>query len=330
MNNGLRPVGMTGIGCYVPPRVLTNFDLEKMVDTSDEWIRTRSGISERHIVDPGMGASDLAVPAALEALERAKVAPSDLDMIIVCTTSPDMMFPATACLVQDRIKATKAGAFDLSAGCTGLVYGLAVGSQMIATGAYQAVLVIGAEALSTITDWTDRSTCVLLGDGAGALVLQPTDQSRGIRSFYLRSDGAGGDLLKLPAGGSRLPASEQTVRNRQHFIWMVGREIFKFSVVVLEEATRKVVERAGLTLDDVALVVPHQANSRIIDTAAKRLELPKDRFMYNVDKYGNTSTASIPIALYEAIEEGRVKQGDHVVLVAFGAGLTWGAVLLTL
>ena len=324
----LRPVGIAGIGSYVPERVLTNADLERMVDTSDEWIITRTGISERRIAEDGMAASDLAVPAARQALEMAQIGPEDLDLIVVATVSPDMPFPATAGLVQDRLGARRAAAFDLGAGCTGFIYALAMGAQPVATGAYQRVLVIGAEALSKITDWTDRRTCVLLGDGAGAAVLAPVEGGRGLLSFYLRADGSGWSSLHIPAGGTRLPATEATVRDHKHYIQMNGQEIFKFAVRVIEEAILEALDRAGVTLDQVKLIVPHQANIRIIDAAAKRLNLPMDRFVCNVDRYGNTSAASIPIALDEAQRQGRVQAGDYVVLVAFGAGLTWGATVL--
>ena len=312
MNRCLVPVGITGLGSYVPPRVLTNSDLEKMVDTSDEWIQTRTGIRERRIAGPEVASSDLAVLAARPALERAGVAPTDLDLIVVATVSPDMLYPATACIVQDRLGADHAAAFDLEAGCTGFVY----------------ALIIGAEVLSKFLDWTDRATCVLLGDGAGAAVLQPVEEGRGLLSFTLGSVGSGGDALKIPAGGSRMPTSEETVRNRLHFTVMQGQEVFKFAVKAIEDACRLSVERAGLSLDDVNVVVPHQANSRIIDAAAKRLGIPMERFFSNVDRYGNTSTASIPIALEEAVQEGRIQRGDVVVLVGFGAGLTWGAATL--
>jgi 3-oxoacyl-[acyl-carrier-protein] synthase-3 len=328
LNRCLVPAGITGVGSYVPPKVLTNFDLEKMVDTSDEWIRARTGIRERRIADDGVASSDLALLAARPALERAGLPPAELDLIVVATVSPDMLYPATACIVQDRLGAGRAAAFDLEAGCTGFVYALAMASQTIATGAYRNVLVIGAEVLSKFLDWTDRATCVLLGDGAGAAVLQPVDGDRGLLSFVLGSVGSGGDTLKIAAGGSRMPASEETVRKRLHCTSMEGQEVFKFAVKAIEDACRMVVERAGLSLDDVRLIIPHQANIRIIDAAAKRLGVPMERFVSNVDRYGNTSTASIPIALDEAVQTGRLERGDIAVLVGFGAGLTWGAAAL--
>jgi 3-oxoacyl-[acyl-carrier-protein] synthase-3 len=328
LTQSIRPVGVIGIGSYVPERVLTNADLERMVDTSDEWIVTRTGISERRIAEDGMAASDLALPAARQALEMAGVAPRDLDLIVVATVSPDMPFPATAGLVQDRLGANRAAAFDISAGCSGFIYAMAMGSQPVATGLYQRTLIIGAEALSKITDWNDRRTCVLLGDGAGAAVLAPTENGSGILSCYLRTDGSGWDALHIPAGGTRRPATEATVRDHLHYIHMNGQEVFKFAVRVMEEAISIGLKQAGITLDQVKLIVPHQANIRIIDAAAKRLNLPMDRFVCNVDRYGNTSAASIPIALDEAHREGRLQRGDYVVLVAFGAGLTWGSIVL--
>jgi 3-oxoacyl-[acyl-carrier-protein] synthase-3 len=324
----LRSVGILGIGSYVPDRILTNAELERMVDTSDEWIVTRTGISERRIAEDGTAASDLALPAARQALEMAGVSPQELGLIVVATVSPDMPFPATAGLVQDKLGADRAAAFDLSAGCSGFIYALAVGAQPVATGLYDRVLVIGAEALSKITDWTDRRTCVLLGDGAGAAVLAPMENGRGLLSSYLRCDGSGWSSLHIPAGGTRRPATEATVRSHEHYIHMNGQEIFKFAVRVMEEAIQVALERAGISLDQVKLIIPHQANIRIIDAAAKRLNLPMDRFVCNVDRYGNTSAASIPIAFDEAYRQGRVQEGDYIVLVAFGAGLTWGATVL--
>ncbi|MBO8129441.1 MAG: ketoacyl-ACP synthase III [Peptococcaceae bacterium] len=318
-------VGITGIGSYVPDKVLTNYDLEKMVETSDEWIRERTGIRERRIVHPDQATSDLAVIAAEHALKDAGIDASEVDLIIVATATPDMLFPSTACLVQNRIGADHAGAFDLQAGCSGFVYALSVGSQFVATGKYKRVLVIGAETLSRITNWDDRTTCVLFGDGAGAVVLERVTRGRGILASCLGADGAGADILCLPAGGSRLPASEQTVAAKQHYLSMNGREVFKFAVRVTEEATRQVLQQAGLTVEDVDHLILHQANIRIMEAAAKRLGIGSDRLVVNVDRYGNTSSASIPLALSEAVVDGRIKDGDCVVMVAFGAGLTWAA-----
>jgi 3-oxoacyl-[acyl-carrier-protein] synthase-3 len=320
--------GIAGIGVYVPDKVLTNAQLEKMVDTSDEWISTRSGIRERHITAPEQATSDLAVLAADRALADAGSSPEELDLIIVATNTPDMSFPSTACLVQERIGAKKAGAFDLAAGCAGFIYALSVASQFIAAGSCRQVLVIGAENLSKIVNWEDRNTCVLFGDAAGAVVMSPARQGSGFLNFKLGADGSGGPLLRLPAGGSRLPASQATVENKLHYLQMNGREVFKFAVRVMVEATEEVLSAGGFCKNDLDFFIPHQANVRIIDAAAKRLKLPREKILINVDRYGNTSTASIPLALEEALRDGRIKQGDHVVMAGFGAGLTWAAALL--
>jgi len=324
----IRPVGISGVGFHVPPRVLTNFDLEKSVDTTDEWIRTRTGIIERRIAEPEVATSDLGLEAARAALERAHLDPRELDLIIVATITPDMAFPATACLVQHRLGAERAGAFDLQAGCTGFVYALSLASQVIATGACDNVLIIGAEVLSRIVDWNDRATCVIFGDGAGAALLQPTTQGRGVLAFALRADGSGSEALKLPAGGSRLPTTAETVARGLHYTYMDGQEVFRFALRAVEEVTLECLRRAGLTLAQVDLIIPHQANSRIIEACAKRLDFPEDHWVCNVDRYGNTSAASIPIALAESVESGRLREGMVVVLVGFGAGLTHGAVVI--
>lgn len=323
-----RYVGIIGMGTYVPEKIVTNKDLESIVETSDEWIVSRTGIKERRIVTSDLATSDLASRAAQKALEDAGVAPEEIDLIIVATATPDMFFPSTACLVQANIKATNAAAFDLVAGCSGFVYGLVTGTQFIKAGLYKKVLVIGAETLSKILDWTDRNTCVLFGDGAGAAVLAETETGYGILGAQLGADGSGGDLLKLPAGGSRKPTTEETVSQRMHFVHMNGNEVFKFAVKVMGEAAMKALENAGLSASDVDCLIPHQANIRIIQSAAKRLKLPMDKVMVNVDKYGNTSAASIPIALEEAVHGGKVKRGDNIVLVGFGAGLTWASVVI--
>lgn len=320
--------GITGVGAYLPDRVLTNDELQKMVDTNDEWIRTRSGIKERRITSSEQATSDLAVIAGQRALADAGVAPEELGLVIVATNTPDTIFPSTACLVQDRLGAKNASAFDLAAGCTGFVYALATGSQFIASGTYQKVLVIGAECLSRIVNWEDRKTCVLFGDGAGAVVLSPVPESSGILSFTLRSDGSKGPFLSLPAGGSRLPATRETVDQKLHTIHMDGHEVFKFAVRVMGKAALEVLAAAGLDSSDIDCFIPHQANIRIIESAAKRLNLPMDKVLVNLDRYGNTSTASIPLALAEAVHSGRIKQGDHIVMVGFGAGLTWGAAVV--
>lgn len=324
----LRPVGVIGTGKYVPERILNNAELEKMVETNDEWIVSRTGIRERHIAAPEQATSDLAYEASVKALAAAGLKPEELDLIIVATITPDTSFPSTACILQDKLGAKKAAAFDLSAACSGFVYSLAAATGFIQNGMYNNALIIGADTLSRITDYTDRNTCVLFGDGAGAVVLGEVAQGRGFQSFDLGAEGAGGDLLKLPAGGSRLPSSPETVENKLHFISMNGRDVFKFAVRVMGSATEEVLRKAELTKDDIDLFIPHQANIRIIQSAMQRLNLSEDRVMINVDKYANTSAASIPLALVEAYEEGRIKEGDRVVMVGFGGGLTWGGAAL--
>ena len=319
---------IVGWGMYVPSEILTNDDLANMVDTSDDWIRARTGIIERRIAAPKETTATMAIRAAQAALQVANANPAKLDLIIVATATPDYPFPATACLVQDDLGAIKAGAFDLSAGCTGFVYALAVGSQMIISGAYDQVLVIGAETLSRIINWTDRNTCVLFGDGAGAVLLQASNVPGGVLSAVLGADGSGGDLLMLPAGGSRHPASAETVAQGLHYVHMNGREIFRFATRVTAKAARQALAEANVNLEDISLFISHQANGRIIQSAAKSLKLPLEKVFVNLDRYGNTSSASVPIALCEAIEQGRVKRDDHLVIVGFGAGLTWAAVVI--
>ncbi|EHS58733.1 3-oxoacyl- synthase III (beta-ketoacyl-ACP synthase III) [Paenibacillus sp. Aloe-11] len=326
--NKLRPVGVIGTGKYVPEKILTNKDLEEMVETSDEWIVSRTGIQERHIAAPEQATSDLAYEAAIKALKSAGMTAEDLDLIIVATVTPDMAFPSTACILQDKLGAKGAAAFDLSAACSGFVYGLATATSFIKTGIYNNALIIGADCLSRITDYTDRNTCVLFGDGAGAVVIGEVPEGRGFQSFDLGAEGAGGSLLNLAAGGSRLPASADTLENKQHYIYMNGREVFKFAVRVMGTATVDVLEKAGLSKDDIDLFVPHQANIRIIQSAMQRLDLPEEKVVINVNKYANTSAASIPLALVEAAEEGRMKEGDRILMVGFGGGLTWGASVL--
>lgn len=322
------PAGIVSISACAPAHRLTNADLEKMVDTSDEWIRTRSGIRTRHIAEPGMALSDLVLPAAQAALEQAELAPADLDVIIVASVTGDMPLPSTACLLQHRLGATRAAAFDLAAACTGFIYALTVGASLIGVGHYRHALVIGADLLSRITDYTDRGTCVLLGDGGGAAVLGPAPEGRGILASYLRADGGGADLLTIPAGGSRSPTTAETVARREHYLRMNGNEVYKFAVRALEEAVREVLDRIGASVDDVALVVPHQANLRIIEASAKRLGIPLDRWVINLQEYGNTSAGSIPLALDNAYRADRIHPGDLIILVGFGGGLTWGAVAL--
>ncbi|GIP33009.1 beta-ketoacyl-ACP synthase III [Paenibacillus sp. J2TS4] len=324
----LTPVGIIGTGKYVPERVLTNKDLEQMVDTNDEWISTRTGIKERRIASEQEASSDLAFRAAEIALANAGISADELDLILVATITPDMAFPSTACILQERLGAKKAAAFDLSAACSGFIYGLANASNFIAMGIYKHALVIGAECLSKITDYTDRNTCILFGDGAGAVVLGPVPEGRGFRSFELGADGSGGELLKITGGGSRCPASPASLEQKQHYIYMAGKEVFKFAVKIMGSAAEEALRKAGIDKSGIDLLIPHQANIRIIQAALNRLELPEDKCMINLQKYGNVSAASIPIALAEAVEEGRVEEGDCLMLVGFGGGLTWGASVL--
>lgn len=324
----MRSVGILGTGAYLPEKVLTNADLEKMVDTTDEWIVSRTGIRERRIAAPEQAASDLAVQASKQALERAGITADQLDLIIVATVTPDMAFPATACLVQEQLGAKNAATFDLSAACTGFIYGIATGAQFIATGVYRHVLVVGVEVLSRIVDWSDRNTCVLFGDGAGAAVLGPVKEGYGFQSYELGGDGTGAPHLNLKAGGSRWPVSEQTVKEGWHYIYMNGREVFKFAVRVLVNAADEALKKAGLSKDDIDLLIPHQANTRIIDAAVDRFGLAEEKVVVNLDRYGNMSSASVPVALNEAWEQGRIKEGDTLVLCGFGGGLTWGATVL--
>ena len=316
---------IVGWGMYVPGKVLSNGALSEMVDTSDEWIRTRTGILERRLAEEGETTASMALKAAQQALDVAQLNPTQLELIIVATVTPDHFFPSTASLVQDALGAARAAAFDLSAGCSGFVYGLSVAADLIASGAYEVILVIGAETLSVITDWSDRATCVLFGDGAGAVILQAGENEGGVLATSLGSDGSGADLLWLPAGGSRMPASEKTVTDRMHFIRMNGRGVYRFAVKAMQAATYDVLAKLGNSPSDLTLLIPHQANQRIIEAAGRSLSLPAEVVFSNVERYGNTSAASIPIALCEAAEMGRIQRGDLVVCVGFGAGLTWGA-----
>jgi 3-oxoacyl-[acyl-carrier-protein] synthase-3 len=309
----------------VPEKILTNHDLEKMVDTSDKWIRERTGIRQRRIASPEETTASLGAEAALRALRMARVGPRQVDLIIVATSSPEHLFPATASLIQDRIGAINAGAFDLLAACTGFIAGINMGAQAIRSGSIDNALIVGSETLSRLVDWDDRNTCILFGDGAGAFFLQASEEPGGVLSYVLRSDGSGGDLLSIPAGGSCLPTSNETINNGQHYIRMNGREVYRFATRVMAQATSVAVEKANLVMDDIQVIIPHQANIRIIEAAARGLKLPMERFVVNVDRYGNTSTASIPIATSEAVDKGRLRPGDNVVFVGFGAGLTWGA-----
>ena len=316
---------ITGWGMSVPERILTNQEISTRVDTTDEWIQSRTGIKERRIAAQDQSSASLAYEAALKALDVAHLRPDDLDLIIVATSSPDYIFPATACVVQDRLGASKAGAFDLLAACSGFIFALNIATQSIRSGSAKNAVVIGAETLSRLVDWKDRGTCILFGDGAGAFVLQAREERGGLISAVMRSDGSGGDLLSIPAGGSRIPASIETVTNGRHYIHMNGREVFRFATRVMAQSTLEAVQEAGLTLADIQLFVPHQANLRIIEAAMRSLQVPMDRCIVNIERYGNTSTASIPIATCEAVQKGLVHAGDKMVFVGFGAGLTWGA-----
>lgn len=322
------PVGILGTGSAVPEQVLTNDDLAKRVDTSDEWIRTRTGIRERRIADRDTASSDLAVLAAEKAMQAAGITPEEIGVVICATVTPDHMFPATACLVQERIGAKQAAAFDLSAGCSSFLYALSTAVPMLQTGMYRYALVIGVETLSKIMDFEDRSTCVLFGDGAGAAVLGPVEEGKGFLSFEMGADGGGGQLLIQQAGGSRIPASQESVLARQHFISMAGSEVFKFAVRVIGSSSEAALKKAGYTKDDIDYLIPHQANVRIIDAATNRLGLDPEKVFVNLDRYGNMSSASIPVALDEAVRTGKIQEGDLLVLCGFGAGLTWGATVV--
>ncbi|NLZ94075.1 MAG: ketoacyl-ACP synthase III [Firmicutes bacterium] len=319
--------GILGVGSAIPPKIVTNFDLEKILDTSDEWIRTRTGIHERRIVEDGVCTSDLATQAARAAMQSAGVTAAEIDMIIVATITPDTITPSTACFVQAKLEAINAAAFDISAGCTGFIYALSLGHAYIQSGACKRVLVIGAEVMSRFLDWQDRSTCILFGDGAGAVLLGPV-QEPGILGFKLGADGSQANLLIIPGGGTNQPASRSSVENRQHFIKMCGNETFKFAVRIMGEVTQEALDAAGVGKSKLDFLVPHQANLRIIESARKRFELPEDRVVVNIDRYGNMSSASIPVALDEAIKSGRLKRGHLMALVGFGAGLTWGAAVV--
>ena len=323
--NKFLSVGITGTGSCLPEKKLTNFDLEKMVDTTDEWIRTRTGISERRIADNKTATSDLATEAAKIAIDDAGLLLEDIDLIIVATATPDMAFPSTACIVQKNIGAKNAVAFDIEAACSGFLYALAIGEQFIKTGVYRNVLIIGAETLSKITNWKDRRTCVLFGDGAGAAVLQQVEGGLGILSSSLGSDGFRGDYLTQPAGGSRMPASIKTILNDLHYIHMDGREVFKFAVRAMSKSALEIIKDVGYNIEDVDYMIPHQANIRIIEAVAKKINLTMDKVYVNLNDYGNMSVASIPVALDEAVKKGSVKAGDIIILVAFGGGLTWGS-----
>jgi len=323
-----RPVRIAGTGSAAPENIMTNADLERIVDTSDEWITTRTGIKERRIAPPGMTTSDIALPASEMAMEDAGITAADLDGIICATVTPDQIFPSMACTLQAKLGAPQAFAFDVSAACSGFLYSVGVAQGMIASGQVEKVLVVGAELLSRVTNWQDRTTCTLLGDGAGAIVMCPGDEDHRILSLLLGADGNYGSLIEQPAGGSKMPATEDTVKNRLHTIRMKGNEVFKLAVRGMADACTRVLKAAGYTAEDVNLLVTHQANLRIIEATARRLEIPMEKVFTNIHKYGNTSAASVPLALDEACRTGRLKEGDLLAMVVFGGGLTWGATLV--
>jgi 3-oxoacyl-[acyl-carrier-protein] synthase III len=320
-------VSITGIGSFAPARVMKNDELAKMVDTSDEWIVERTGIRERRVAAPDEAMSDIARPAAIAALDQAGLDPTTLDLVIVATVTPDMAFPSTGAILADQLGARDAAAYDLSAGCTGFVYALVQAHGMVAAGLSERALVVGGDVLSRIVDWEDRSTCVLFGDGAGAVVIEPVSEG-GFLGFELGADGSGGPQLYMPAGGSRAPASAETVAERQHFAKMNGREVFKFATRVLVDSAEKVLERCDVPVGEIDVYVPHQANVRIIDHARKKLGIPEERTVVNVDRYGNTSSGSIPLALGDAAADGRLRPGELVLMTGMGAGLTWGSALI--
>ncbi len=328
----LRHATITGTGSYLPEQVITNFDLEKLVDTSDEWIRQRTGIRERRIAEDDEATSDLCVRAARWAIKNANINPLDIQMILVATVTPDTFFPSTACYVQKGIGAKHASAMDISAACAGFLYGLDIADGLIRSGRYDTILVVGGEIFNKIVDWSDRGTCVLFGDGAGAAVVQATDEPKGILASYIGSDGdyADIDLLGIPAGGSRMPVTQKAIDQKLDKIQMNGREVFKLGVRLMPEAAHRVLRQANVSVKDIDLLIPHQANLRIIEAVGDRLGVPREKVYINVDKYGNTSAATVIIALDEAIREGRAKPGDLLLLVTFGAGLTWGSTLLQL
>jgi 3-oxoacyl-[acyl-carrier-protein] synthase III len=320
-----RTVSIIGTGSYVPERILTNQELEKMVDTTDQWIQTRTGIRERRIAKDNEATSDMGARAAMAAMEQAKVTPEEIDLIIVATATPDHIFPATACYVQKKIGAINAACFDLSAACSGFLYALEVAQQFISNHVYNTVLIIGAEKLSTITDWTDRNTCVLFGDGAGAAILRNRPNSHGVISTHMGSDGDFSEILKMPGGGSRCPIKPENVHLRLNTVKMAGKETYKQAVTSMFNAATRVLDEAGLQYEDIGCVIPHQANLRIIEAIAQRMGLPMEKFYVNLDRFGNTSAAAVAIALDEAHRTGRIQIGDHILLVVFGGGLTWGS-----
>lgn len=316
---------ITAVGGYVPDYVLTNKILETMVDTNDEWIKSRTGIEERRILKgEGKGSSDLGAPAVQDLLKRRGISAEEIDLLICCTATPDMLFPATANIICDKIGAKNAWSFDLLAACSGFIYGITTGSKFIESGAYKKVVVVGADKMSSIVDYTDRKTCVLFGDGSGAVLLEPNTEGYGIMDSILHTDGSGREYLRMKAGGSLNPATEETVKNKEHFIYQEGKTVFKFAVVNMAEVSYEIMQRNHLTKDDIAWLVPHQANKRIIDATAERMELPMEKVMINIQRYGNTTCATIPLCLWEW--QNQLKKGDNLILSAFGGGFTWGAV----
>ena len=323
-----RTVSIVGTGSYLPEKILTNADLSRLVDTSDEWITTRTGIKERRVAAKDEQTSDMATKAALNAMEQAKVSAKDIDLILVATATPDMLFPATACFVQKKIGASNAACLDISAACAGFLFGIEIAQQFIASHTHDTVLVIGAEKLTSITNWTDRNTCVLFGDGAGAAVLQHSGRAHGVISTHIGSDGEYSDILFMPGGGSRCPITKENAHLNLATIHMTGKEVYKQAVTAMLAASKKALEQAGLSIDDIACVIPHQANLRIIEAIADRLKIPLEKFYVNLDKYGNTSAAAVAIALDEANRSGRIKRGDYVLMVVFGGGLTWASTVV--
>ena len=324
-----RSVSIIGTGSYVPEKILTNADLSRIVDTSDEWITTRTGIKERRVAAKDEQTSDMATKAALKAMEQAKISAKEIDLILVATATPDMVFPATACFVQQKIGATKAACLDISAACAGFLFGVEIAQQFITSHTYDTVLVIGAEKLTSITNWTDRNTCVLFGDGAGAAILRHRGEgAHGVISTHIGSDGQYADILFMPGGGSRTPITRENADKNLQTIHMVGKDVYKQAVVAMLNASQKALEQAGLSIDDIACVIPHQANVRIIEAIADRLKIPLDKFYVNLDRYGNTSAAAVAIALDEANRSGRIKHGDYVLMVVFGGGLTWASTVV--
>lgn len=321
-------IGIIGTGSFLPEKIMKNCDLEKIVDTSDEWITSRTGIRERRILEEGKATSDMGIEASKKALKDANLDPLDVDLVIVATMTGDMITPSTACIIQDKLGCKNAAAFDVSAACSGFIYGLSIAYGLIKSGVYKNVLLVASEAMSRILDWEDRGTCILFGDGAGAAVISEVPKGRGILGLELGSDGSGKDNLLIPSGGSRSPVSQKTLDSREQYLRMEGSEVFKFAVRKIDETCKNLLKKTGLNSDDIDLFIPHQANTRIIDSAVKKLKIPKEKTFVNLDKYGNMSAASIPVALDEALKQGKISDGDNILLVGFGGGLTWGSAIL--